>query len=64
MALETKVCSRCGREWHAAMVRECPHPKVNEVYGEHICIYCCKRCKLRIPVQYIDGLKCGYSQGE
>lgn len=64
MALKTRVCSRCGREWREDMLRACPHPKVQEVFGEYICWYCCKHCKHRIPVKYYDGLKCGYIQGE
>ena len=64
MALETQVCSRCRFEWRKGMVRECPHPRVREVYGGHICVYCCKKCKFRVPVKYFDGLKCGYQQGE
>lgn len=63
-APKTQVCSRCGREWRHGMVWACPHPKVQEVFGENICVYCCKRCRYSIPVDFCDGIKCGYTQGE
>ena len=64
MAIKTQTCCRCGREWRADMCRACPHPRVQQVYGENICVYCCKRCKLHKTVPYFDGIKCGYSEGK
>lgn len=45
-----KTCSKCGREFNSGAVQKCVHPKVNEVYGKNICMYCCSKCKFVIPV--------------
>lgn len=60
MALKTQKCSRCGYEWRAGMCRACPHPKVQQVYGTQICVYCCKKCKLHGTVEFCDGVTCNY----
>lgn len=42
------------------MCRACPHPKVQQVYGTQICVYCCKKCKLHGTVEFCDGVTCNY----
>lgn len=60
----TKTCSRCQKVWQAGMVLACKHPKVRSVFGENICMYCCKRCKHRETFEYMDGVRCGYKEGD
>lgn len=55
-------CDRCKREYRTISVSTCPHPKVNQYLGNHICVYCCKRCKHHIDVPW--ALKCGYIGGD
>ena len=58
----TRACTRCNRVYNAGMVLQCPHPRVQEIYGTHICLYCCKRCMHHENVPYIDGIRCGYNK--
>ena len=53
-------CDRCGREYHDYTVGECPRPGVRKKYGEHICIYCCRRCEYRRSEN--GGQRCGYGE--
>lgn len=57
-----KTCSRCKRVYNAGMVLQCHHPRVNEIYGEGICLYCCKRCRHHETVPFMDGVRCGYER--
>ena len=41
----TVMCDRCKRLYHSIAVANCKHEVVNQYYGEHICVYCCKKCK-------------------
>lgn len=60
----TQTCSRCNKVYNAGMVLHCRHPKVEEIYGDNICMYCCKRCMHHTSTPYIDGVKCGFKEGE
>ena len=57
---ETKHCYKCRRNYYPSCVRECPHPAVRKVYGETICIYCCRGCKYKVTYEGYGGLGCGY----
>lgn len=47
-----KRCDKCGRYWADCLVRECPHPKVRELIGEQMCLYCCRKCKHAVKLPY------------
>lgn len=57
-------CDKCGRNWYQSLVGTCHHPAVNKVYGENVCLYCCKKCRFHIQLRACDdgisGLKCGF----
>jgi len=38
-------CDRCKRTFRSISVAHCRHPTVNQHIGNHICIYCCMKCK-------------------
>lgn len=40
-----KTCDHCKKAWNDCAVRKCPHPGVNQKYGENICRECCLKCK-------------------
>lgn len=54
------LCSRCKRLFYSSAVATCPHPGVNQCFGEHICMYCCMKCKHHIKNKIPHGVKCGY----
>lgn len=56
-------CAKCLHEYRPAAVRRCPHPTVQKVYGEQICVYCCGGCKYKIQTPYTGALGCGYQEG-
>ena len=57
-------CRKCGRLCADCLVRACKHPTVKAVFGEHICMYCCLKCKFHIRLTINEhglcGVKCGY----
>ena len=57
---EVLICARCHRAFHTGIMFQCPHPKVQELYGDAICIYCCKRCIHHESMPLFDGVRCGY----
>lgn len=57
-----KACARCKRVYNAGMVLFCPHPRVQELCGDSICLYCCKRCIHHETVPFMDGVRCGYER--
>lgn len=59
-----KTCARCKRIFNPGMVQHCKHPRVQEYFGEDICLYCCKRCRHHTTVPYLDGVGCGFEGGE
>lgn len=58
----TVTCSRCGRVYYADMVLHCHHPRVTDVYGDNICLYCCKQCRHHETIPYVDGVRCGFER--
>ena len=50
------MCDRCKRLFHSYAVANCKHEAVNKYYGQHICVYCCKKCKHHEKV--ICGVRC------
>ena len=54
------LCSRCKRLFNSCVVGQCPHPAVNQCYGDHICMYCCLKCKHHKKIKSIGGITCGY----
>lgn len=56
------VCDRCRRAFRDSIVRHCPDKAVNKYLGEHICIYCCKRCKHHTTVPYCGAIGCEYTE--
>lgn len=56
-------CERCKREYDEISLRKnCLHPAVNRIYGNRICIYCCKKCKH--SKWEGTGLVCRYEEDE
>lgn len=59
-------CDKCGRLLRPCTIANCKHPAVNKVFGEHICMYCCRKCKfhilLTIKEHGLGGVKCGYNE--
>lgn len=66
--MKTKVyditCGRCKRLFYSFSVAKCPHPTVNKYFGQHICIYCCSKCKHHIKFEHHGGVACGYNGGD
>ena len=60
----TRTCARCKRVFNNGMVLDCHHPVVQDVFGDHICFYCCKHCKYHATVPSIDGIRCIFEEGE
>lgn len=54
-----QICDRCGRQFNSGTVQTCKHEAVNNVYGTHICMYCCFKCKYVKRLQY-GHVTCGY----
>jgi len=50
------MCDRCKRLYHSYTVANCKHEAVNKHYGQHICLYCCMRCKHHKKVDF--GVMC------
>lgn len=48
MSINYIKCSVCGKIYYNSCVRKCPHGAVNKVYGENVCLYCCRKCKHHI----------------
>ena len=59
-----KTCARCKRIFNADMVLQCHHPVVQEVFGDDMCLYCCKHCRHHMTDPLIDGVICGFKEGE
>ena len=61
-------CDKCGWERPPCSVANCKHPAVNRVFGKNICMYCCRKCKHHILLTAkehgINGVQCGYIEGE
>lgn len=55
-------CDKCCNYYGELQTRKCPHPAVNRVYGEIICVYCCKSCLH--SKAYGTGWVCDYSKKE
>ena len=59
-------CDKCGRAFAECVVANCKHPAVNQVFGTHICMYCCIGCKfhIRLTVEKhgMCGVQCGYNE--
>ena len=62
--LELIRCDKCGYSYQDHAIRTCPHPAVNRIYGKHICVYCCSKCKYAERFDYIGGVGCGYANAE
>ena len=58
------MCGRCRRLYNSISGRKCPHPKVQEFYGDYICASCCRTCKNHIKFQLHGGIACGYTGGD
>ena len=54
------LCARCKRLFYPCAVAHCPHPAVNEHFGERICMYCCMKCKHHKKITNPGGVTCGY----
>lgn len=52
------ACAKCGRLLSDAIVRKCPHEAVNRLLGEHICIYCCQKCKFHTRQPFCSVVGC------
>jgi len=61
---DTIQCDKCHYEFDFGAVQECHHPAVNRVYGNHICIYCCKGCKYLYRSPYSGGVGCNYNRSD
>ena len=57
-----KQCDRCKRTFNTTMLLHCTPPRVQEHFGENICLYCCKGCKHHTTVPFFDGVGCGYER--
>lgn len=46
------------------LMRECPHPKVQEKYGHdcHVSVYVCRRCQFGRRHELFDGWSCSYAE--
>ena len=55
---QTLTCARCGYTFASTVVRKCPHEAVNRLLGEHICIYCCKKCKFHTKQPFCGAVGC------
>ncbi len=55
-------CSKCGVLFDGLLTARCPHPAVQRVYGEYICLYCCRKCKHGAVPKNIYGVYCQYPQ--
>ena len=55
-------CNRCKRQHTALAVAHCKHPAVNKHFGEHICMYCCMKCKFHVKVTNPCGITCSYGK--
>ena len=58
-------CNKCGRLCAGNLIGTCKHPAVNSVFGNYICMYCCRGCKFHIQLTVetdgLCGVKCGYN---
>lgn len=53
-------CYKCNHDFKDCAVRVCPHPAVQRVYGETICILCCRGCAFKVTYPFTGALGCGY----
>ena len=62
------ACDKCGEERPRCSIAKCPHPAVNRVFGENVCMYCCRKCKFHIRLTVkehgLNGVQCGYGKEE
>lgn len=58
------MCDRCKRRLHVISVARCRHPAVNQHFGEHVCMYCCMKCKYHIKNYNPHSISCGYTGGD
>ena len=56
------VCDRCKREFRPGVILNCHHEAVNKHFGEHICMYCCMKCKHHIKHVSPCAVSCGYKE--
>ena len=65
---KTYRCDKCGRICADNIVATCEHPAVNRVFGNHICMYCCRKCKhhylLTVKEYGFCGVQCRYPKGD
>lgn len=52
------TCDRCKRTYHSISVARCRHPTVNQHIGEHICVYCCMKCKHHKKIPNCGAIGC------
>ena len=52
------MCDRCKRLFNFYSVAKCKHAAVNQHFGEHICMYCCMKCKHHSKIPDCGGIKC------
>ena len=57
------MCDRCKRLYRSLAVAQCNHTAVNQHYGNHICMYCCRKCKHHTTTPYFGGVGCELRNG-
>ncbi len=58
--VHSKTCARCRRAFGDMQIRKCPNETVNQVLGEYICYFCCKRCHFHTEEPFCGAIGCGY----
>lgn len=60
-----KTCSILHLEFNDSLIRECPHPYVQEHYGKYVSHYGCmrKKCKFLTQSEEFGGFGCSYGLG-
>lgn len=60
----TNFCSVSKKKFSPGSLRNCPHPETIRRYGENnrVCWYVCNKCKYKVTVPMMGGLKCGYGK--
>ena len=52
------MCDRCKRLFNSYSVANCNHTAVNQHFGNHICMYCCMKCKHHKKIPNCGAIGC------